>query len=182
MIAAVLRAEPLTRRRWLRPVLMLASMSAAAVMMSGCQSIGGFTGAAAGIMTGAATGNPAIGIGVGVAVRSATDAGGAKVVRAMQRAEQDPLAQAAGQMEVGESRLWSVHHRLSYNDARGEVTVLRNIDNALAPCKEVAVSVEGGKKDAITWQWFTTQVCQHSSGAWQWAAAEPAVERWGVLH
>jgi hypothetical protein len=161
---------------------MTASMSAVAVVMSGCGSVGGFTGAAAGIVTGAATGNPAIGIGVGVAVRSATDAGMAKVFRDMQRAEQDQVAQAAGQMAVGESRLWSVHHRFSYNDARGEVTVLRNIDNALSACKEVAVSVEGGKKDAITWQWFTTQVCQHSNGAWQWAAAEPAVERWGSLH
>lgn len=182
MIPAVSRIRHASHRRWLRVAVMTASMSTVAVVMSGCGSIGGFTGAAAGIMTGAATGNPAIGIGVGVAVRSATDAGVAEVFRDMQRAEQDQVAQAAGQMAVGESRLWSVHHRLSYNDARGEVTVLRNIDNALAPCKEVAVSVEGGKKDAITWQWFTTQVCQHSSGAWQWAAAEPAVERWGVLH
>lgn len=170
------------RARWLRLATMCGSLMAATVLMSGCGSIGGFTGAAAGIMTGAATGNPAIGIGVGVAVRSATDAGVAKVFRDMQRTEQERIAMTAGAMAVGERQAWSVHRRFSYNDADGEVVVIRDIDNALSPCKEIAVSVNGGIEDAPTTEWFTTQVCRHSNGAWLWAAAEPAVERWGVLH
>jgi hypothetical protein len=153
---------------------------ALAAGLAGCSSIGGFTGAAAGIATGAATTNPAVGIAVGVGVQAATDAVVAKVFRDMQHDEQALIAASAGAMQVGERRAWAVHHTFSFGDEHGEVMVLREIPNALAPCREVALSVAGGKKDAPTSQWFVTQVCQ-AGEAWAWAGAEPAVERWGTL-
>jgi hypothetical protein len=152
----------------------------AAVALSGCSSLGGFAGAAAGIATGAATSNPAVGIGVGVAVQAATDYAVQTVFRNMQHTEQDLIANAAGNLEIGQKRAWSVHHTLSFGDEHGELQVIGDIHNALAQCKEVGFSVIGGKKDAPTSQWFVTQVCQ-TEGKWQWAAAEPAVERWGTL-
>jgi hypothetical protein len=156
------------------------ALCVAVVALSGCSSLGGFTGAAAGIATGAATSNPAVGIGVGVAVQAATDYAVQTVFRTMQHSEQDLIANAAGNLAIGEKRSWAVHHTLSFGDEHGELQVIGEIHNALAQCKEVGFSVIGGKKDAPTSQWFITQVCR-SEGKWQWAAAEPAVERWGTL-
>jgi hypothetical protein len=167
---------------WHGRVHRLAIACAAAALAAGCSSIGGFTGAAAGIATGAATTNPAIGIGVGVAVKAATDTAVNAVFRSMQHDEQDLIAQAAGNLQIGEKRVWSVHHTFSYGDENGEISVVGNIDNALTQCKEVRFSVISGKKDTMKTQWFLTQICRQQPGDhWQWAAAEPAVERWGTL-
>jgi hypothetical protein len=153
---------------------------AAAGALAGCSSIGGFAGAAAGIATGAATTNPAVGIAVGVGVQAATDAVVQKVFRDMQHDEQALIAASAGAMRPGERRAWSIHHTFSFGDENGELMVLRDIPNALAPCREVALSVITGKKEAPKSQWFVTQICR-SGEEWAWAGAEPAVERWGTL-
>jgi predicted aminopeptidase len=149
--------------------------------LAGCSSIGGFTGAAAGIATGAATTNPAIGVGVGVAVQAATDAAVQRVYRNMQDTEQTLIARAAGNMTPGEKRVWAAHYAISFFDEHGEVQVLNQTQNALTACREVAFSVISGKGDAATSQWFITQVCRGSDEQWRWAAAEPAVGRWGTL-
>ncbi len=149
--------------------------------LAGCSSVGGFTGAIAAAATGTATSNPAIGIGVGIAVRAATDAALRRVLRDMQSDEQDRIAAIAGDMRVGEERSWDIHHKIPFNDERGELRVVGAIDNALATCKEVLFSVAGGSKKAPTRQWFVTQTCREADGQWRWAAAEPAVARWGAL-
>jgi hypothetical protein len=163
--------------RWACPVATIA----VAGLLGGCSSLGGFAGAVAGAATGTATTNPAIGIGVGIAVKTATDAGLRKVFRDMQADEQDRIAAIAGSMRVGEYRTWDIHYRIPFNDERGEIRVIGAIDNALATCKEVMFSVAGGPKKAPTSQWFITQTCRQSDGEWRWAAAEPAVARWGSL-
>ncbi len=152
-----------------------------AATLAGCDSIGGFAGAVAGVATGTFTSNPAVGLAVGVSVKATTDATMHRVFRNMQADEQDRIAEIAGGLELGESRPWQVHHLFSYGDEAGELRVVDRIDNALASCKQVLFSVTGGKKDAPTRDWFITQECLQSDGRWRWAAAEPAIARWGTL-
>ncbi|CAM3651917.1 Lipoprotein [Bordetella sputigena] len=177
-----------TARRSANPGIGAAAVRAAVAAclttgaLAGCSSIGGFTGAAAGIATGAATSNPAVGVGVGVAVQAATDAAIQRVYRNMQDTEQTLIARAAGNMAPGEKRAWAAHYSISFFDEHGELQVLNQTENALTACREVAFSVISGKGDTATSQWFITQVCRDSDQQWRWAAAEPAVGRWGSLH
>jgi hypothetical protein len=154
---------------------------AAASVLCGCQSIGGFVGAASGIAAGTVSSNPAVGIGVGIAVQAATDTVVATVFRNMQRGEQDRIALIAATSPIGARQPWSIHHTIPFNDEHGELEVVADIDNALAPCRMVMFSVIGGKKNAPTENWYATQTCRQSDGQWKWAAAEPAVSRWGNL-
>jgi hypothetical protein len=154
---------------------------ALAASLSGCSAVGGFAGAVAAIASGAATSNPGVGLAVGVTVQAATDTAFRKIFRDMQADEQNRIAAIAGGMGVGERQTWDIHHKMPFSDERGELRVVGMIDNALATCKEVMFSVVGGPKDAPTGQWFVTQTCRRSDGEWRWAAAEPAVARWGSL-
>ncbi len=154
---------------------------AVAGLLAGCSSIGGFTGAVAAAASGTLTTNPALGLTIGVAVQAATDTALHKLFRDMQADEQDRIAAIAGDMKVGEQRTWDIHHRIPFSDERGELRVVGMIDNALATCKEVMFSVVGESKKAPTRQWFVTQTCREADGQWRWAAAEPAVARWGSL-
>ena len=149
--------------------------------LAGCSSLGGWTGAIAGVATGTFSSNPAVGLAVGVTVKAATDAEMRRLFRGMQSEEQDRIAETAGALQVGDRRPWQVHHPFHYADHDGEVQVLATIDNALAVCKEVLFSVVSGDGDSLTPEWFVTQTCRQSDGRWRWAAAEPAVGRWGAL-
>lgn len=153
----------------------------AGALLAGCASIGGFVGAASGILAGTFTTNPAIGVGVGIAVQAATDTAFATVYRNMQRGEQDRIATLAGTLPVGQLQDWNIHHRIPFNDEHGQLQVAGEIDNALASCRMVMFSVIGGKKKAPTENWYETQICRNSAGEWKWAAAEPAIGRWGNL-
>lgn len=166
---------------WQARVRLWLSVGLIGVTLAGCSSVGGFAGAAAGIATGAVTTNPIAGVVVGVTVQAATDAAISAVFRGMQHDEQLVIAQHAGKMEVGQKRAWLIKHRFPFGEQHGDLIVTRQIDNALAQCKEVAVAVISGTKAAPTTQWFITQVCQQSDGQWDWAAAEPATGRWGNL-
>lgn len=154
---------------------------AVAGTLAGCNSLGGFAGAVAAVTTGAATSNPAVGVGVGVAVKSGTDAVVKKIFRDMQADEQNRIAGIAGAMKVGEERPWDISHTIPFHDERGEIRVVGVSRNAFTTCKEVMFSVVGGKQEAPTRQWFVTQTCRQPDGEWRWAAAEPAVGRWGSL-
>ena len=150
-------------------------------LLGGCSSIGGFTGAIVGAASGTLTTNPAVGVGVGIAVQAATDSAFQKVFRDMQSDEQDRIADIAGNMRVGQQRNWDIHHTMPFSDERGELRVVGVSYNALTTCKEVMFSVAGGSDEAPTSRWFVTQTCRQSDGRWRWAAAEPAVARWGTL-
>lgn len=131
----------------------------------------------AGLVTGAASANPAVGIAVGVSVRAATAEGVRRVSLARQRNEQDAIAGAIADAQVGERRTWAVDQRVT-GDAYGEVHVVRLIETPLAVCKELLFSVISGEGGSPAW--FATTACDDGS-RWKWAAAEPAVERWGNL-
>ena len=151
-----------------------------ALGLSACSSIGGFAGAAAGIASGAVTSNPAVGYAVGLGVQAATDATTKYVFRNWQKAEQDEIAAVIGNLEVGQSHNWAITHSVAYGDEHGEVRVTRLIDTPLALCKEVIFSVDTGDGPTLKRGWYITTACR-SDDVWKWAAAEPAVERWGSL-
>lgn len=155
------------------------SVFAVAACLTGCAAVGDLTGAVAGLVSGAITANPAVGIAVGVSVRAATNEAVNHVSRQRQENEQDAIAAAVAEMGVGESRAWAVDQRVT-GDAHGEVRVVRVIQTPLALCKEALFSVVESKGENVSPAWYSTTVCE-DGGRWKWAAAEPAVERWGNL-
>jgi hypothetical protein len=166
-------------RRPLRAIGLLTALAALAAL-GGCNTIGGFAGAAAAVSTGAVTANPAIGIGVGVAVQAGTDAGIKYATRKWQQAEQDAIAAEVGGMAVGETRPWAIKHSIPYGNEQGEVQVTEVIKTPLTDCKGMLFSVVAGKGDKQTRAWYASTACRQGNH-WKWAVAEPAVPRWGNL-
>jgi hypothetical protein len=156
----------------------LASMSV--TLLGGCVAIGGFVGAAAGIATSVATGNPGIALSVGIAVQAGTNEVLRTFSRRRQHSEHEAIASLVGDMNPGDTREWRHAHMIGNGSDHGEVRVVRVIDTPLAPCKELLFSYVIGEGEKTTRAWFTTTACKHE-GRWRWAAAEPAVERWGNL-
>ena len=148
----------------------------AVILLAGCNATSQIAAAVTGGIAGGATGSPAIGFAVAVA----TDAGANYVLRYIgstrQGAEQDAIAQVAGDLSVGTEAAWKIEHTIPI----GQLRVMRAIDTPLAACKELAFSVDEGKGEKATRSWFTTDICKQAE-TWKWAAAEPAVERWGFL-
>lgn len=155
---------------------------ASALWLAGCSSVGGITGAVAGIASGSAVANPAVGVAIGIGVQAGVDASIKTVLRDWSHEEQRRIASLVGGMEVGQREAWEVRHAVPYGNERGQVAVLRAFSTSLAACKEAAFSVEDAdaKRAGLPQPHFVTMVCQ-GSGGWQWATAEPAVERWGAL-
>ena len=148
--------------------------------LSGCVAVGGFTGAVAAIATGTATSNPGVGLAVGITVKAATDEALKRWSRHNQDRTQQAIAGLVADMSPGDSREWEYPHAFGRGHDRGEVRVVRLIETPLARCKEILFSVELREGAAETRAWYTTTACQHGD-LWRWAAAEPAVERWGAL-
>jgi hypothetical protein len=161
-------------------VTLAAGVAVSCALVSGCASIGAVAGAAAGVSTGAITSNPAIGLGVGIAVRAVTDEAVGRMMKSLHGDQQMTIAAAAGELPVGETRPWRVKHVLPVENGHGEVHVLREFDSALATCREFAFSVIEGEKPGAPTEWFLASICRDQNG-WKWASAEPAVERWGAL-
>ncbi len=156
-----------------------ASLAAVAVaLLGGCAAVSDVAGLAVGSGAGAATGNPAVGIAVGIGVRAGVDELRRYVVRRRQQGEQDAIAEAAGAAPVGEPRAWQIRHTVPVGNAQGELAVVREYVTPLATCREVVFSVEGEDRGHASV--FTTSLCRQAT-RWKWAAAEPAVGRWGVL-
>jgi hypothetical protein len=145
--------------------------------LGGCTAAGNIVGVIVGAAAGGATGNPAIGFGVGVATAAVSDYAIKRVSRDWHTTEQDAIAATAGSMAPGATGPWVVKHSLPFGGEHGQLQVVRQIDNPLAPCKQVLFSIE---EDKTSPAWYSVDVCQQQSG-WKWASAEPAVERWGFL-
>ena len=159
--------------------LRAAALGACCLALSGCSAIGGFAGAVAAFGTGAATANPIVGISVGIGVKAAVDQGVKYVSRRKQHEIQGSIVLAAGELAEGQSARYEHAHFIGSGVDRGEVRVVRVIDTPLATCKEIVFSVEhSGDEPRV--EWFSTAACRNADG-WQWAAVEPAVERWGNL-
>jgi hypothetical protein len=147
--------------------------------LSGCTSLGSIAGAVTGAASGSGSVNPAVGYAVGIGTKAAVDALAHHISRKRQQAEQDQIVAVVGTLAVGQGASWEIRHKIPLGNQHGYVTVVRDIPNVLARCKEVIFTVAG--KDANAPRgYYATSACQHGEG-WKWAQAEPATERWGFL-
>lgn len=144
-----------------------------ALLLGGCTTIGNLASVAAGAAAGSATANPAVALVVGIGVQAGLDEVVRYVSRRRQQGEQDAIADAAGSTPLGQPHAWEIRHTIPIGNQRGTLVPVREIANPLATCREILFSVEGGGV-------FTTTLC-HGDAGWKWAAAEPAVDRWGFL-
>jgi hypothetical protein len=143
-------------------------------MLTGCSLGPAAAGVAAGGAAAAVSANPVVGYAVGLGVRAGADEVLKYYVRVRKNAEQDAIASVAGEAPLGESRRWEIRHTIPIGNARGSLSVVAEIPNPLAPCRQVMFVTDGVNSP------FVTQVCRDSD-RWHWAAAEPAVDRWGHL-
>ena len=165
------------RKRAAASALGLAACSA----LGGCTSIGAFAGVVTGAASGGGSANPGVGYAVGITTQAATDALVQYISRKRQQAEQDEIAATVGALKVGESAPWRIRHKIPlFDDEEGELTVVRDIPNALAPCREVVFSIAAGPKALGPKGRYVTTACR-SGQVWKWALAEPSTVRWGFL-
>ncbi len=148
-----------------------------ALLLGGCKAVPEIAGVVTGSIAGGASANPAVGFGVGVGTAALADYGLKYVTKRWHRSEQDVIAMVAGGLPQGGQAPWAIRHDLPFGNEHGRLEVVRAIENPLAACKEVMVSVQDG--DQVE-RWYSVDVCQQGS-RWKWANAEPAVERWGLL-
>lgn len=153
---------------------------AASVTLSGCQSssIGGATGAIVGTVSGAATANPVAGYAIGVTVQAVVDATVKYVLREWKNDQQNVMANAAGELPIGQIRQWQIRHALPVGNERGGIQVVRDIDSPLTRCREVLFTIEQENAPAPA---YTSLICRQQNGQWKWATAEPSVARWNGL-
>ena len=157
---------------------------ACVLALAGCGSIGALTGGVAAIASGTASANPGVGVAVGIGVKAAVDQSINAALRHWSREEQARIAAQVGALAVGQRQPWEVRHAVPYDNKRGQVTVVRAFATPLAECKEALFSVQDADAATATAAFgppFVTTVCRGDSGGWAWAAAEPAVARWGAL-
>ena len=151
------------------------------LMLAGCQSIGAISGAAVGIASGTGTTNPLVGYAAAVGTQAAVDALVGYIARKRQQGEQDEIAAVVGRLAVGETAAWKIEHDIPYGNEHGDVTVVADIENALAPCKQVAFTVMDDDAPDGPHGTFVTSACAQGA-RWKWAQAEPSASRWGFLH
>lgn len=120
--------------------------------------------------------------GIGLGVRAATRAGLQYAQRRVRGAAQDRLAAVAGTLAVGQVATWSTAHALPLEpEEHGRVTVARVISSGPLACNEIVFSVDRQRRDVSqTLGFYTATICRDGD-LWRWAAAEPAVARWGNL-
>ena len=147
------------------------------LLLGGCSVVPQITGVVVGAASGGATGNPAIGFGVGVATVAVTDYAMKHVTKSWHQGEQDAIAATAGPLEPGTGAPWRIQHSVPIGNEHGDLEVVRRIDNPLAPCKQVVFSVADSDAPPA---WYSADICQQGQ-RWKWASAEPATERWGFL-
>ncbi len=144
-------------------------------LLAGCAVASDVAAVGAAAVAGSATGNPAVGLAVGIGVRAGVEELRRYVVRRRQAGEQDAIASVAGAAPLNEPRLWEIRHTVPIGNQRGELAVVREFATPLATCREVVFSVVDDTREL-----FATTLCREGD-RWAWAAAEPAVERWGFL-
>lgn len=153
-----------------------AALLLAGLSLQACHAIPDIAGVAAGAGAGAGSANPAVGIAVGIAVRSATRVLTNYIDRTRAAGEQDAIADAAGTAPIGESRPWEIRHTIPIDNERGNLEAVREYNTPLTTCRDIVFTVvDGDDRDILT-----TTLCRHGD-RWRWAAAEPAVDRWGYL-
>lgn len=153
-----------------------AALLLAGLSLQACHAIPDIAGVAAGAGSGSLSANPAVGIAVGIAVRSGLRVVADYIDRKRAAGEQDAIAETAGTAPIGQSRQWEIRHTIPIGNERGDLEAVREFATPLITCREIVFTVvDGADKDILT-----TTLC-HQADGWRWAAAEPAVDRWGFL-
>ncbi|XVK57805.1 hypothetical protein SFB74_27240 [Variovorax sp. W6] len=150
------------------------------LLLAGCSSVGGLTGAIAGAASGSVTANPAVGVAVGIGVKAGVDESINYLLRYWTHEEQMRIASVVGELKAGQIRAWAVHHKVPYDNKEGQVTVVRIFETPLATCKEALFSVDDAEVPTSGRPHFIATICR-GARSWNWAVAEPAVQRWGAL-
>jgi hypothetical protein len=158
------------------PGLLLAV--ATVLQCGGCTSltdstadIGGF---GLGSAVGVATGNPLIGVGVGLAARAGIVEGLRYYHREEAEAVQEAIAAAGGDAPLEQTVSWSVDEDLPLVSAEGQVFAVREFGDSFR-CREI-VFTDSDVED----HFFVATICKGVE-QWNWALAEPATNRWGDL-
>jgi len=158
------------------PLLLLLPLA-----LGACRAVGAIAGAAAGAAAGTATTNPVVGFAIAVGVNAGIDELQNYIARVRQNAEQDEIAKAVGQMQLGETRSWQIVHDIpEFDNEHGQMQVVRLIETPLTQCKEVLFTVDEGRPAHLRRTPYVTDACRDTRG-WKWAEAEPATERWGYF-
>jgi hypothetical protein len=153
---------------------------------SGCSSLfseGAATGAGIGgaALAAKVTRNPTVAAGIGLGTLAAAQAGVKYVEKNYHEDQQDRIATAAGALAIGKTATWESRHAVEIEpDARGRVTVSRQISTGELNCKEIVFSVDDVVEDKPHSDFYTATICEQA-GHWKWASAEPATARWGSL-
>jgi len=163
-----------------------AACLAAVLLLTGCNnaletSAGPVAGAAAGLGVSGLTANPAIGYAAGIATQAGITALQKYLSRKLHQGEQDRIAATVATLQPGQSAPWQIHYDIPVDAEHGDVTVTRDMSNALTQCKEVAFTVVANRKPDAPRGIYITSACEASDGTWKWAEAEPAINRWGYL-
>ena len=172
----------------LRSIVFTLPVAVVLLGQAGCSDIlASGTAAGAGIasagISNSFTKSAAVATGIGLGVAAGANAGLQYAERRVHKAEQDRIAEAAGNLPPNVIGQWSVVHPIPIeNNEHGELVVVRDIGGTGFACKEIVFSVDtdGGKNEAPHRSFFTATVCL-DNGRWQWATAEPATARWGAL-
>jgi hypothetical protein len=159
------------------------------LILSGCsalltQSAGAGAGVGGAAIGNAITKNGAITAGIGLGAQAVAITGVQVLEKRVHAAEQNAIAMAAGPVPVGGVAVWSIRHEIPIeNNEHGELTVVQDFTPVFQAagrpafdCKLVIFSVDHHTGR----DFYTTYVCA-DDGRWQWAAAEPATQRWGAL-
>ena len=156
--------------------LLVPVAAAALLATSGCAGFADVAGTASAVTAGAATGNPAVAIGVGGIVRDTIDATEKYYARVNARRTHELITAVASPLAPGEAGNWHEPHRFS-DDVSGRVEVTRLIESKLATCKELAFIIDGDPNEIVP---YHGAICR-TTGEWRWAMAEPSTQRWSVL-
>ncbi len=149
-----------------------------ALLTEGTSTVAGIGGASVADAVGA---NAATTTGIGLGVQALGRAGLQYAQRRTHRAAQDRIAAAAGPLPVGGVGEWHTNHAVPVEpNERGQVAVSRVISTGPLECKEIVFSVDTGRGERLRRGFYVAAVCR-DGGAWKWASAEPATERWGSL-
>jgi hypothetical protein len=153
-----------------------AALVLAGLSLQACRAVPEIGGVVAAAGAGSLSANPAVGIGIGIAVRSGLRAVADYIDRTRATGEQDAIAATAGAAPLGEARPWEIRHTIPIGNEHGTLEAIREFKTPLTTCREIVFTVVDGEDRDI----LITTLCQHGDG-WRWAAAEPAVGRWGYL-
>jgi surface antigen len=144
-------------------------------------SAGPVGGAAVGLGVGGITANPLIGYAAGVGAEAGITALQKYLSRKLHQGEQDNIAAEVAGLRPGQYAPWKISYKIPIDGEHGDVTVTRIIKTPLTTCKEAAFTVIDGNKPDAPRGLYVTSACAQPDGKWQWAQAEPATARWGVL-